>query len=126
MTMTGPAQNTLSSLLSWLEERRRQGNVRYDDKQQSWQVLGHPEAIRVLGDPATFSSDLRDLTPRQEDLELFRRGNFVRMDPPRHRKLRGLVSQAFTPEGGGRTGAPDLRGDQRTARRDRAVASAST
>jgi cytochrome P450 len=97
MTMTGPAQNTLSNLLSWLDEGRRQGNVRYDDKQQSWQVFGYPEATRVLGDPATFSSDLRDLMPRQEDLELFRRGNFVRMDPPRHRKLRGLVSQAFTP-----------------------------
>src|SRR5262249_28396197 len=28
---------------------------------------------------------------------LFARGNFVRMDPPKHRKLRNLVSQVFTP-----------------------------
>jgi cytochrome P450 len=97
MTKTEPVRYTLSDLLSWLEERRRHGNVGYDERQQSWQVFGHPEATRVLGDPATFSSDLRDLIPRQEDLDLFQRGNFVRMDPPRHRKLRGLVSQAFTP-----------------------------
>src|SRR5262249_12788200 len=31
------------------------------------------------------------------DFDLFARGNFVRMDPPKHRKLRALVSQAFTP-----------------------------
>jgi cytochrome P450 len=98
MTMAGPVQHTLSSLLSWLDERRQQGNVGYDYKQQTWWVLGHPEATRVLGDPVTFSSDLGDLMARQEDLNLFRRGNFVRMDPPRHRKLRGLVSQAFTPK----------------------------
>jgi cytochrome P450 len=48
-------------------------------------------------DPATFSSDLTHLVPAQDDLALFEKGNFVRMDPPRHRKLRGLVSQAFTP-----------------------------
>lgn len=96
---TGPARHTLSSLLAWLDERRRRhGYVLYDDDQQAWQVLGHPEATRVLADPTTFSSDLGDLMPRQEDLELFQRGNFVRMDPPRHRKLRGLVNQAFTPK----------------------------
>ena len=48
-------------------------------------------------DPAAFSSDLTHLVPAQDDLALFQKGNFVRMDPPRHRKLRGLVSQAFTP-----------------------------
>ena len=73
------------------------GSVHYDAKQQSWQVLGHPEAVAVLSDPATFSSDLTGLVPAQDDLALFQKGNFVRMDPPRHRKLRGLVSQAFTP-----------------------------
>jgi cytochrome P450 len=30
-------------------------------------------------------------------LALFQRGNFVRMDPPQHRKLRTLVSQRSRP-----------------------------
>jgi cytochrome P450 len=60
-------------------------------------VLGHPETAAVLSDPDAFSSDLTKLMPRQEEFDLFEKGNFVRMDPPRHRKLRGLVSQAFTP-----------------------------
>ena len=92
-----PAQPTLPVLLAWLEESRQRGQVHYDAHQQTWQVLGHPEAVAVLSDPAKFSSDLTRLVPAQDDLALFQKGNFVRMDPPRHRKLRGLVSQAFTP-----------------------------
>jgi cytochrome P450 len=92
-----PAQPTLPVFLAWLEECRQRGQVHYDAHQQTWQVLGHPEAVAVLSDPAKFSSDLTGLVPAQDDLALFQKGNFVRMDPPRHRKLRGLVSQAFTP-----------------------------
>ncbi|GII25828.1 cytochrome P450 [Planosporangium mesophilum] len=97
MTGPHPGQRTLPEFLAWLEQSRQRGQVHYDDRQQCWQILGHPEAEAVLADPATFSSDLSDLLPQQEDFELFERGNFVRMDPPRHRMLRGLVSQAFTP-----------------------------
>ena len=91
------AQRTLFEFLAWLEQSREQGEVHYDARQQSWQVLGHAEATAVLSEPATFSSDLTHLLPAQDDLALFQKGNFVRMDPPRHRKLRSLVSQAFTP-----------------------------
>jgi cytochrome P450 len=94
MTTTRP---TFEDLLSWLEASRAHGQVHFDDKQQCWHVLGHPEAGAVLSDPAVFSSDLTALQPDQDDLALFQRGNFVRMDPPQHRKLRTLVSQAFTP-----------------------------
>jgi cytochrome P450 len=94
MTTTRP---TFEDLLASLEASRAHGEVYFDDKQQCWQVLGHPEALAVLSDPALFSSDLTVLRPDQEDLALFQRGNFVSMDPPQHRKLRTLVSQAFTP-----------------------------
>src|SRR3954470_22496497 len=94
MTTTRP---TFEDFLDWLETSRAQGQVHFDDKQQCWQVLGHPEASTVLSDPTVFSSDLTALQPDQDDLALFQRGNFVRMDPPQHRKLRMLVSQAFTP-----------------------------
>jgi cytochrome P450 len=88
---------TLDDLHAWLEQRRRNGQVTYDPQQRTVAVLGHPETLAVLGDAATYSSDLDELTPDQEDFELFQRGNFVRMDPPRHDVLRRLVSQAFTP-----------------------------
>jgi len=93
--MTAP---TLPDLFAWLEQARRHGQVHYDGRQRCWTVLGYPETSAVLADPHTFSSDLGDLIARQEDLDLFQRGNFVRMDPPRHDVLRRLVSQAFTPK----------------------------
>ncbi|MGW1893339.1 cytochrome P450 [Streptomyces sp. NPDC002004] len=76
---------------------REAGPVRHDEGQGVWQVLDHRSVSAVLADPATYSSDLSSLTPTQQDFETFRRGNFVGMDPPEHRKLRTLVSQAFTP-----------------------------
>ena len=91
-------QPTFDDLLAHLERQRERGQVHYDDKQQCWLVLGHPEANRVLSDPATFSSDLSELSPKQDELDLLQRGNFIGMDPPQHRKLRTLVSQAFTPK----------------------------
>ncbi|WP_329571191.1 cytochrome P450 [Kitasatospora sp. NBC_01266] len=71
--------------------------MRYDERQDRWQVLDHETVAAVLADPATYSSDLSSLAPAQEDFETFRQGNFVGMDPPQHRSLRALVSQAFTP-----------------------------
>ncbi|MGV9760955.1 cytochrome P450 [Streptomyces tricolor] len=76
---------------------REAGPVRYDETQGVWQVLDHASVATVLADPATYSSDLSALAPTQSDFETFRQGNFVGMDPPEHRKLRTLVSQAFTP-----------------------------
>src|SRR3954471_7390469 len=90
-------RSTFEDFLAWLEDSRARGQVHYDDRQECWQVLGHPEAGTVLSDPTVFSSDLSALQPQQDDFVLFQRGNFVRMDPPQHRKLRTLVSQAFTP-----------------------------
>jgi cytochrome P450 len=97
MTTSNPLRQSLPDFLTWLEGLRQRGQVNYDERQHCWQVLGYPETSAVLSDPATFSSDLSGLLPEQEDMALFQRGNFVRMDPPRHRTLRGLVSQAFTP-----------------------------
>jgi cytochrome P450 len=94
MTTTRP---TFDDFLAWLEGGRTRGQVHFDERQQCWHVLGHPEAGAVLSDPDVFSSDLTALQPEQDDLALFQRGNLVRMDPPRHRTLRSLVSQAFTP-----------------------------
>ncbi|AUX44526.1 cytochrome P450 [Sorangium cellulosum] len=90
-------QPTLDSILAWLRQARESSPVVHDETQRVWQLFGHADILRVLSDPATFSSDMSRFIPPQADFELFSRGNFVRMDPPKHRKLRDLVSQAFTP-----------------------------
>ncbi|MEU0768400.1 cytochrome P450 [Streptomyces albogriseolus] len=69
----------------------------YDEERQQWHVVDHQGVAAVLSDPATYSSDMTPIAPTQEDFETFTQGNFVGMDPPEHRKLRTLVSQAFTP-----------------------------
>ncbi|HET9381227.1 MAG TPA: cytochrome P450 [Streptomyces sp.] len=69
----------------------------YDEAQNQWRVVDHRGVSAVLADPGTYSSDLTPITPTQQDFETFRQGNFVGMDPPEHRQLRTLVSQAFTP-----------------------------
>ncbi|GAA1653813.1 cytochrome P450 [Actinoplanes couchii] len=89
--------STLAEFLDWLEEARTHGPVHHDAGQGVWQVVGHPEVSEILADPGTYSSDMSEIMPVQDDFTTFQQGNFVRMDPPRHRKLRGIVSQAFTP-----------------------------
>jgi len=91
------SQPSLDALLAWLRQQRDAGSVHHDEQHGIWQVFGYADAERVLSDPAAFSSDFSEIMPAQRDFALFNRGNFVRMDPPKHRKLRGLVSQAFTP-----------------------------
>ncbi|MEU4794869.1 cytochrome P450 [Streptomyces sp. NPDC023327] len=65
-----------------------------------WAVTRHADVVRVLKDPATFSSHLgatqiRD--PAPADLPFIRR-MMLNQDPPDHGRLRRLVSRAFTPK----------------------------
>jgi len=94
---TEPTPFNLPALFSWLRLQREAGSIHHDEQHHIWEIFGYAEVERVLSDPRAFSSDFSDIMPAQRDFDLFARGNFVRMDPPRHRKLRGLVSQAFTP-----------------------------
>ncbi|MEV6605342.1 cytochrome P450 [Kutzneria sp. NPDC051319] len=73
--------------------------VQLDERTGAWNVFGHPEALAALNDPATFSSDVsRLITGDRPGSEMVNDGNLVQMDPPNHRKLRTLVSHAFTPK----------------------------
>ncbi|MER6670083.1 cytochrome P450 [Amycolatopsis japonica] len=92
------SERTLSNFLAYLDELRGRGDVHFDEKIQAWHVLGYHDTYQVLTDPVTFSSDVAPLAPKQEDFDLFKKGNFVRADDPAHRLLRGMVSQAFTPK----------------------------
>ncbi|MET9022496.1 cytochrome P450 [Actinopolymorpha sp. NPDC004070] len=78
----------------WLRGQAPPTVVEYAEKLGFWKVYGYPEAVRILADPRTFSSDTSRFVPRQDFVE----GNLPTMDPPEHHKLRKLVSRAFTPK----------------------------
>jgi cytochrome P450 len=90
------AQDPADAVFTWFRTVLDTHPV-YCDKNDLWQVFGYAEVARVLSDPVTFSSTGTVSNPPQPDVDLFAKGNIVRMDPPRHRELRALVSQAFTP-----------------------------
>ncbi|MEV6315545.1 cytochrome P450 [Streptomyces sp. NPDC051776] len=90
---SGDAESTLA----WFRHMRETDPVSHDEQAGVWHVFRYADAEQILADPAAFSSDFSDLTPSQEDVDLFSRGNLIRKDPPDHRKLRTLVGKAFTP-----------------------------
>ena len=60
-----------------------------------WHVFRYDDVQRVLSEHATFSSRIGGDNP-SETGQLFA-ASLVNTDPPRHRQLRSLVTQAFTP-----------------------------
>src|SRR2546421_5303200 len=64
-----------------------------------WQVFRYADVARVLSEYATFSSDGQRMAQSggfEGEVDPIE-SSILRMDPPRHRQLRNLVSQAFTP-----------------------------
>jgi cytochrome P450 len=93
---TAVAKDPADAVFSWLRTMLDTQPVYLDDN-QLWQVFSYADVTRILSDPVTFSSDTTPFTPAQPDLDLFFKGDIVLMDPLRHRMMRTLVSQAFTP-----------------------------
>jgi cytochrome P450 len=64
-----------------------------------WQVFRYADVSRVLNEYATFSSDGQRMAQAEgsqgEPDPLG--SSILQMDPPRHRQLRNIVTQAFTP-----------------------------
>ncbi|WP_410660905.1 cytochrome P450 [Amycolatopsis sp. lyj-112] len=84
----------------WLRDETPDEMVRFDAETGIWNVYGHAEALKTLSDPKIFSSDTARLFPPElaPDKDQFVDGNLLQMDPPDHKKLRTLVSHAFTPK----------------------------
>jgi cytochrome P450 len=89
-------QDPAEGIFAWFRTMLASAPV-HCDANGLWHVFDHADVSAVLSDPATFSSDDTVFNPPQEDIDLFAKGNIVDMDPPQHRKLRGLVSRVFTP-----------------------------
>lgn len=96
--MGGPhVSEQMREMLTRFQRMQQEEPVSLDPATGRWQVLRYADGMQVLTDAALFSNDLSAFIPDHEELKTFRKGNFQAMDEPRHRELRGLVSQGFTP-----------------------------
>jgi len=83
----------------WYRTMRATQPVFKDPDWGGWHVFRYADVARVLSEYATFSSDGQRIehaagsTGEVDPIE----SSIIRMDPPRHRHLRNLVTQAFTP-----------------------------
>jgi cytochrome P450 len=90
----------------WLRGVDPPQTVEFTPERMAWNVYGYPEAVAILHDPATFSSNVSRILPDsmlpegvdREEVERMGEGNLAGTDPPDHRKLRQLVGAAFTPK----------------------------
>ncbi|MGW0916256.1 cytochrome P450 [Streptomyces sp. NPDC002784] len=87
-----------SQLLDWLRTMRDRHPVWRDDMTGAAHVFRYDDLLKVLSSPDVFSSDFSAIMPPPDpDAPNFTEGVLTMTDPPRHGKLRRLVSQAFTP-----------------------------
>jgi cytochrome P450 len=76
----------------WYREMRESALVHFDQRFSSWNVFGYGDVQRVLSEHTTFSSEYGGQAGRDPLAS-----SLINTDPPRHRQLRTLVTQAFTP-----------------------------
>jgi erythromycin 12 hydroxylase len=82
------------ALLDWLATMRREHPV-WRDRYGMYHVFRQADVQTVLRDPARFSSETSRLAPSAKQVS---RGMLTQIDPPEHRRLRQVVSTAFTPK----------------------------
>lgn len=78
------------------ERMRESTPVFLDEQSGSWHVFRYDDVQRVLSEHARFSSRMGG-DESSEAGHLFA-SSLITTDPPRHRQLRSLVTQAFTPK----------------------------
>lgn len=94
-TTPPPVSDAGEALIAWLRRMRNEAPVCKDKKTGIWQVFRRDDVLRVMSDTESFSSDILQIVPESKE---FARGNIMLTDPPDHRKLRRIVSTAFTPK----------------------------
>src|SRR5262245_34690844 len=72
------------------DRMRRASPVLYVPPLEAWMIFDYEGVKRALTDHDAFSSSVRHKTGRAFDWLIF-------LDPPRHTKLRAIVTKAFTP-----------------------------
>jgi cytochrome P450 len=92
--MSATLVKTEGERLAWYRTMRDTDPVSHDSKTGAWNVFRYQDVAAILSDHQTFSSSLSKVMPEASNLI---KGNILRMDPPRHHRLRSLVSKAFSP-----------------------------
>jgi cytochrome P450 len=77
------------------EKMRESSPVYFDPARRNWNVFRYADVQRVLSEYELFSSQFS--RNGKTNLEMPFSASMISSDPPRHRKLRALVTQAFTP-----------------------------
>lgn len=75
----------------WYQAMRQSRPVHFDEERCTWNVFRYQDVQRVLTDYEAFSSQM--MMEGSHALS----SSMINVDPPRHRQLRSLVTQAFTP-----------------------------
>ncbi len=80
------------------ERMRAEAPVYRNDEHGFWALSRHADVIEGFRDTAAFSSAMGvSLDPEASGPHAHRTMSFLAMDPPRHGRMRGLVSRGFTP-----------------------------
>src|SRR5260370_42328956 len=74
----------------WFRIMRESAPVYFEQRNNMWNVFRYDDVQTVLTDYAKFSSQFMGSNQPID-------ASLINTDPPRHRQLRSLVSQAFTP-----------------------------
>jgi cytochrome P450 len=83
------------NIYAWYHTMQQSHTVYFDKARASWLIFRYDDVQQVILDTRTFSS-LR--SPNLDGTaDPITGGGILGMDPPHHRQLRALISQAFTP-----------------------------
>ncbi|MFE0337601.1 cytochrome P450 [Streptomyces sp. NPDC058955] len=89
-----PLSDGGADALAWLERMRAERPL-WADERGVYHVFRYEDVQAVMSDPARFSSNIGRVMPGFDPEQVS--ANLASQDPPEHRLLRQLVSQAFTP-----------------------------
>jgi cytochrome P450 len=81
----------------WYQTMRQSAPVFYNDQRYSWHLFRYDDVQRALSDYTVFSSQFGGPGAAPGGVNDPLAASLISTDPPRHRQLRALVTQAFTP-----------------------------
>lgn len=81
-------------LRAWSREMRQNSPIVWDDDSTSWLVFRYEDVARVQNDFQIFSSE--GTIGGQENAVEKTTPSIIEMDPPQHRQMRSLITQAFS------------------------------